>query len=194
VNEVTLSAFLPPSLQYQAPLGEPPPGYDPRLRMLAWGVGTLAPGQVLEVGYQAALAPEASPGALTLAAEAGAAGLEETVQASGVISVEQPVAPTPTPGFEPPVAGPPAQIQLAVEPVRDEKKEDPGQSRPYWLAAYVVDAGGLAVADGTQVQLGVTGGEVAQTAPRTRGGYRRHPARRTARPGGHRHRPGRPGQ
>jgi hypothetical protein len=170
LNDVTLNAFLPPALQYQASLGEPTPGYDPRLRMLAWGVGTLAPGQVLELGYQAGIASEASPGALTLAAEAGAAGLATSLEASVTITIEQAVAPTPTPGFEPSLPGPPARIQLAAEPVRDEKREDPGKARPYWLAAYVVDAGGLAVADGTQVQLGVTGGEPAQTTPRTRGG------------------------
>ncbi len=88
LNEVTLSAFLPPALEYQGSLGEPAPGYDPRLRMLAWGVGTLAPGSALELGYLAGVASEASPGALTLSVQAQVAGLATPLEASAAITVE----------------------------------------------------------------------------------------------------------
>jgi RHS repeat-associated protein/uncharacterized repeat protein (TIGR01451 family) len=90
VNEVTLSAFLPPALEYQGSLGEPAPGYDPRLRMLSWEVTTLAPDQALEVGYRATVGPDAPAGALELSAEAQAAGLEATLEASATIAVGAP--------------------------------------------------------------------------------------------------------
>jgi RHS repeat-associated protein len=89
LNDVTLSAFLPPALGYQGSLGEPPPGFDPRLRMLAWQVGTLVPGQVLEVSYQAGVAAEVPTGLMTLSAEARVAGLEEILQTGAAITIEQ---------------------------------------------------------------------------------------------------------
>jgi RHS repeat-associated protein len=170
LDDVTLTAFLPPDLTYQAPLGEPPPQYDPRVRLLVWPLETLAPEQAIQLGYRAQVASGAPPGPLTLAAQSQAASLADPVQASTTVTVEAAIEPTPTatptpPAFEVPVAGPPAEIRMAVQSLGEEA----GQRR-FWLAVYVADADGLPVADGTEVQLSVQNGRLERETVQTEDG------------------------
>lgn len=168
---VTVNAALPLALAYETALGQPGPAYDPQLRQLTWQVDSLAPGQVLALGYRARVEPAVGPGDIPLSAAAGIAGVEGTQTATTSLTVEAPSKP-PGAAFDVPPVGPPARIQLGVEPLADDDAAGPGQgpARAYWLAVYVVDANGLAVADGTEVQLSASGGELAQTQLRLKDG------------------------
>ncbi|MFQ6102206.1 MAG: PKD domain-containing protein, partial [Anaerolineae bacterium] len=70
------------------------------------------------------------------------------------------------PTFDVPEPGPPARIHLAVEPTRGRE----GGQRHFWLAVHVMDADGLAVADGTEVQLTVQNGHLNQQTVQTENG------------------------
>ena len=94
---------------------------------------------------------------------AGTQALTRTT-ATTVTETVSPTTDETRPAIEP--SGPPAKIRLAARP----GKEKEGGQPLFWLAAYVVDAEGQPVADGTEVQFSVRDGRLDQNAARTEGG------------------------
>ncbi|MHC4854660.1 MAG: hypothetical protein ACYTF5_21870, partial [Planctomycetota bacterium] len=74
--------------------------------------------------------------------------------------------PTPQPGATAVPVGPPASLQLGLKRASEQR---PGDAT-YWLAVYVTDEAGWAVADGTEVVMSIQGGHLNQSRLRTRQG------------------------
>lgn len=160
VETLTLSSTLPAELSYDTPMGAVSPGFNPIARLLTWQLPPELTAQPsLTVGFVGRIAPEAPASAVNLVAELGPPAVQ--AQASLIIIAPTVVTPTPVP------AGPPARIQLGIEPIRaDRQAPEPQQ----WLAVYVTDADGLAVTDGTEVTLAIQGGSLDQTLLKTQDG------------------------
>ncbi len=69
------------------------------------------------------------------------------------------------------VAGPPAKIQIGLKEVTDTKQAFRQGRR--WVAVRVVDADGVAVADGTEVRLSISTGDLDETIVQTENGVAR---------------------
>jgi hypothetical protein len=139
------------------------------LQLLTWNVPVDWAGQnSLTVGYVAQVTADMPPGTLSLIAEAALLRAEppgpSLASAQATLIINPKVA---TPTATPFPVGPPARIELGVEHGPGERD---GEQRRRWLSVYVVDADGLAVADDTEVQLSIQGGNLAETRLRTRNG------------------------
>ena len=168
LESLIISNTLPVALNYETPLGAVAPGYNPLLNLLRWRLPPDLSSQArLTLGYVGRAAVTAPPSALSLVADLEGPGLPNPVWAQAALIITQPP-PTPTPEPTPEPVGPPARLQLGIKERRDPALDPAEHGR--WAAVYVVDADGLAVADGTAVTLTLQGGELAQSVLQTKDG------------------------
>jgi hypothetical protein len=171
VDNLVISATLPAALSYETPLGQGQPTFNPLSRLLLWKIPLTQSHQTRRtMGFIGRIPDEVQASALNLTAAALRLGLEEpalaTAQASLLVG-QKPVPPPTRPSVKI-TAGPPAQVRVGVqaEPAEKEVAGPPA----HWLAVYVTDADGLAVADGTEVRLELQGGQLDQPVLQTRDG------------------------
>ncbi len=165
VENLVISSTLPAGLGYDTPLGAAAPSFNPILHLLTWQVPAELTGQAgLDLGYVGRVAADAPAGVLNLVAEISQPAVAEPGLAQAVLLIAAPATATPTPV----VAGPPAEVQLGIEPL-PAAESDPAETES-WLAVAVVDADGLAVADGTEVRLNIQGGRLDQSVLQTEAG------------------------
>ncbi len=165
VENLTISSTLPAGLSYDQPLGAVVPGFNPILQLLTWQIPPeLISQPSLTFGYVGRVAPDALASALSLAAEISQPVVAGISQAQTSLIILAPVVVTPTPV---PV-GPPAYLQLGVQP--EQQKSDSAAEADLWVAVSVVDADGLAVADGTEVTLAIQGDKLEQSVLHTKAG------------------------
>ncbi|MDX1523092.1 MAG: PKD domain-containing protein, partial [Anaerolineae bacterium] len=113
-------------------------------------------------------------GVYTVTLQAGNGTITDTLTRTAYITATEPVSqpvpppPGPTPTLTPPqipslAPGPPARIQISFKKSDKDKQKN-------WVAIYVVDDQGRAVADGTEISLSIQGGTLDTTTLQTKGG------------------------